>query len=229
MWIIVSWLYRLYAWMVWLAWKCRGETSCAYLVDVNGNQLPLTEYFLETGDFPMTLLIIFYTKQGVRYRFVDIGNVDLASVEETLSSCRTWSAPDYKIFGLMVRIKDHEHVMDPSEFAVVGNKWFTRVFNRWLCKNYLNVPVSDEIEGIIINSEMNMETLSTPVVIHEDALQVFEELKDNPSSEELTEESTEESEKSSTEESDKSYEKPTFTEPLSTLSDALSEAPFEAN
>ena len=182
-WIMVSWLYRLYGFMVWLAWKCRGETSCAYLVDVHGNQLPLTEYYLETGDFPMTLLIIFYTKQGIRYRFVDIGNIDIAAVEETLTSCIAWSPPDYKIFGLMVRIKDHEYVMDPNEFSVLGNKWFTVSFNRWLCKNYLNVPVSDEIEAMIINSDMNMEVLTTPVLVHENALQaLIEEENEDESS-----------------------------------------------
>ena len=162
-WYIMGWLHRLYYWIVEFAWYCRGETSHALLVDDEGNQLALTDDHLASGA-GTTMLTIFYTKVGTRYRFVPLDAEDRSALD-LISAYRTWTAPRQSIFGLMVEWKDHQHYLDPSEFAVVGNCLFTQQFTRWLCKHYLHIVEADKVDITVIDSDMVVRHFTNPLQV----------------------------------------------------------------
>ena len=167
-WYFVALLYRIYDFIVTLAWACRGEMSAAYLVDATGSQLRLTEWNCEMCEHPAVLLIIFYTRAGLRYRFVELDAGE--SALEVLPTVRSWTAPASTIFGLKVDIKDHEFVLDPREFSVLGNKLFTTTFNRWMCLHYFHIPATDEVKVTVIDESMTIRAMDAPVMVTENGL-----------------------------------------------------------
>jgi len=171
-WYFVALLYRLYAFFVQVAWACRGETSSSFLVDSTGSQLKVTEWNDEMCAHPALLLTIFYTRAGIRYRFTELTAGE--SAFDTLKTVRGWAAPSSIIVGLKVDIKDHEFVLDPKEFWVVGNTLFSKTFNRWLCRHYLNIPVTDQgLEVMAIDETMSIVTIDAPVLITPDGMRAI--------------------------------------------------------
>ncbi len=159
----MGWLHRLYYWVVEFAWYCRGETTHAVLVDDDGNQVALTDEHLQTGA-GSTMLTIFYSKSGTRYRFVPLDHEDRLAAD-LVSAYRCWTPPRKTIYGLMVEWKDHQHYLDPNEFAVVGNCLFTQQFTRWLCKHYLHISEADKVDVTVIDSDMVVRHYNGPLQV----------------------------------------------------------------
>jgi hypothetical protein len=129
----------------------RTESVQLFLVLPTGEERPVEDTC--TG---CSLLAKFHTNAGVRYRFVE---------RPTLPYVPVFVAPEKKLLGLSVVVAGKSYSIEADEFNVGSNTLFTPAFNRWLCRNYLGIAVSEEVEATVIDADVNVTCSKGPLYL----------------------------------------------------------------
>jgi hypothetical protein len=116
-----------------------------YLVTPMGEQVDLTESNLTE---PTTLLVIYYTSHGTKYRFAEIEHP--VTCGELMRAYRNFKVPKYRILAISVTSADDESFsLPPEEFTITGNALCTKTFHYWLCHNYFHTAPKDLFCSVI--------------------------------------------------------------------------------
>jgi len=172
-------IYRFIRWLnhmmsCFLAFFSRNA-AYFYIVVEDGSQLPLTPYNYAV-QYPVNLLVIYYTPIGTKYRFVPkiqdsyLTETNLTAqlaVDDIKSAYGIVAAPTYKLLGINIKIGNREYNLPTDEFVVTGSSIFSETFTRWLCRNYLHVPCSSA-SVTIIDESIRLLTITEEIVFHRD-------------------------------------------------------------
>ena len=135
-----------------------------YLVTPLGHQLELTDEGL-VGEEPKSLLVIYYTSHGTKYRFAELDQP--TSAVELRQAYRTFQPPKCRILAISLTSGDDEAFsLPPEEFNILGNVLFTKTFQYWLCRHYLNTAPK-ELVCSIIDENANLVVVPSKLVITE--------------------------------------------------------------
>jgi hypothetical protein len=55
--------------------------------------------------------------------------------------------------------------LDADEFNVGSSTLFTPAFNRWLCRNYLGIAATEEVEATVIDADVNVTCSKSPLYL----------------------------------------------------------------
>jgi hypothetical protein len=164
---IAFFFYRLYRFLCSLNWAYFRNVTSFYLVNDEGRQLKLNLVNYATVH-PAALLVIYYTTEGVKYRFLDHYRKGPCTEEELEGIRRTYQnyePPTTPFIGMTVTINDAHFNLNPEEFMVAGSTLFTATFNQWLCKHYLNVKPARKLVATLIDSDINFTQTDKPLAL----------------------------------------------------------------
>jgi hypothetical protein len=162
---IAFFFYKLYRLLSSLNWACFGNVTSYYLVNDQGRQLNLSVVNYATVR-PAALLVIYYTREGVKYLFLDNirkGPSTEQEIESIKSAYRNYKPPATKFIGMTVTLGDHSYDLNAEEFMVAGSTLFTPTFNQWLCRHYLNIQPTRKLVATLIDSDVNFQDTEAPL------------------------------------------------------------------
>ncbi len=162
---IAFFFYKLYRILCSLNWACFGNVTSYYLVNDQGKQLNLSVVNYATVK-PAALLVIYYTREGVKYLFLDNYRKGPSTEEEIRDIKRAYQnykPPDTKFIGINVTIGEDNFDLNAEEFMVAGSTLFTPTFNQWLCRHYLNIQPSRKLVATLIDVDINFQTTEAPL------------------------------------------------------------------
>jgi len=168
-------LYRFLRWMnrfmIFVLRLFKRTVTQYFIVAADGTQLPLTAYNYAVMQ-PATLLVIYYSRTDTKYRMIapvtetapSAGDV----VQEIEAAYRNFEVPSYSFLGISVSVGRGSYDVPPQDFMVVGSRLFTKTFNLWLCKNYLHVTPSDDIQVTFIDDAVRVVAVTSDVTLLSD-------------------------------------------------------------
>lgn len=163
---IYYFLYYIYSTLLQLSQICRKKQISFYLVANDGCQHWLTDDNLKHYNH---LLVVYIGETGTKYRFHKVKNED-----NTLDIKRVYSAfqepTTYNLYAASLIVDDKVHLLDTSDFSIIGNELFTQVFNLWLTSNYLRIKPTADIEVTYIDCTSTIRTTKGPLLFNEDML-----------------------------------------------------------
>lgn len=164
---IAFFFYRLYRFLCSLNWACLRNVTSYYLINDQGKQLQLNVVNYATVD-PAALLVIYYTREGTKYLFLDDYRKGPSTESELQAIRRTYQnykAPATKYIGMNVTMGDENFDLNAEEFMVAGSTLFTPIFNQWLCRHYLNATPSRKLVATLIDSNIHFTQTESPLYL----------------------------------------------------------------
>ena len=132
----------------------RPDSVRVFMVLADGAQVPMNPSVR-----PHALVVKHVTNGGARYRFVEQPKPTHGYASDALV------VPKNKMLGLAVDVGERTYPLNVDEFNVGASTLFTPLFNRWLCRNYLGIAVSEEVEATVIDADVNVTCSKEPLYL----------------------------------------------------------------
>jgi hypothetical protein len=132
----------------------RKDFSEVCMVLENGTEMPMNP-----SARPHALVVKYRVNGGYRYRFVEQPKPAYGYASDALV------VPSKKMLGMTVEVGECTFPLNVDEFNVGGSTMLTPLFNRWLCRNHLDVPPQDVLQATIVDSDVNVVVTKKPVYI----------------------------------------------------------------